>query len=179
VTHAAAPTGTVPRMQLSSTPVTPPVDDTALAQFSYVLRGPRQLPKLGVIEARAWPTAPVAVAGGFEDAVAAARMLASMPVRDGLHKLPIFQAHGVLQGADGQMSVVPLGGFHRGVDGPLFIDGHMFEAVGLTLQVVRSHRDLVAVVGSERVLDLRHTGAAFAVSKHVDRPVSRPGRPSD
>lgn len=168
-------------MQLSSLPVAegpPPVvpdvpaEGPVLAQFSYAIRGPRATPKIGLIDAVAWPRASYPVSGSFDDAVSAAKALAATPVRDGLHALPVHQAHGVLQAGDGAFSVVPLGGFHRERNGPLFVDGHFFEAATLTLQVTRSTADLVAVVGRDRVLDLRRTGAAFVVSSNIDRPTS-------
>lgn len=154
-----------------------PADSPVLANFNYVIRGPRQMPRMSLIEARAWPTAPTPVAGGFDDAVAAAKAIAGTPADDGIHGLPIQQAQGILQAADGAFSIVPLGGFHREKDGPLFVDGRFFEAATLTLQVTRVVTDLVAVVGAERVLDLRHTGAAFVVSKNIDKPTSTSPRP--
>ncbi len=172
-------------MQLAATlPATPPMPATdvpptgpVLAQFNYVIRGPQQLPRMGHIEAQAWPTAPVAVSGGFDDAVAAAKLLASKTVHDGIHGLPIQQAHGILQSSTGALSIVPLGGFHREKNGPLFVDGRFFEAATLTLQVTRSVKELVAVVGMERVLDLRHTGAALVVSKNIEKPMSTSPKP--
>ena len=171
---------TVSAMQLAvvrppSPPMPNPVQDTppigpVLASFNYVIRGPQQMPRMGFIEAQAWPTAPVSVPGGFDDAVAAARQLASKATYDGIHGLPIHQAHGVLQAADGSMSIVALGGFHREKNGPLFVDGRFFEAAALSLQVTRSVKELVAIVGAERVLDLRHTGSAFVVAANANPP---------
>jgi len=141
-----------------------------LAQFNYVIRGPQGMPRMGHIEATAWPSAPVAVRGGFDDAVAAARAVAAAPAKDGIHHVTIHQAQGVLQAADGSFSIVPLGGAHRGTTGPLFVDGKLFEAATLSLQVTRSVAELVAVVGAERVLDLRRTGAAFVVPANTNPP---------
>jgi hypothetical protein len=165
---ADTPTPPAPAAPTADAPPTGPV----LAQFNYVIRGPRQMPRMGLIDAQAWPGAAVPVAGGFDDAVRAARALAATPARDGIHALPLQQAHGVLQAADGQLSIVALGGFHRERTGPLFVDGKFFEATTLTLQVTRSVPELVAIVGAERVLDLRRTGSAFVVSTLIDRPTS-------
>jgi hypothetical protein len=145
-------------------------DGPVLAQFNYVIRGPQQMARMGLIEARAWPTAPVPVAGGFDDAVAAAKALAGRLQHDGIHRMPINPAQGILQAFDGQLSIVPLGGFHRGVDGPLFVDGRFFEKAALSLQVTRDTRELIAVVGAERVLDLRHTGGATVISGNHRTP---------
>lgn len=155
-------------MRLADIPASGPV----LAQFSYAMRGPRAMPKLGVIEVQSWPVAPTPASGGFEDAVRAARELAARSLRDGMHRLPIPQAHGVLQGGDGAFSIVPLGGVHRGRTGPVFIDGAFFERTAHSLQVVRAATELVAVVGAERVLDLRRTGAAFVQATNVNPPVT-------
>lgn len=154
-------------MRVEVTPPTGPL----LAQFSYVIRGPQQMPRMGLIDARAWPTGPVPVAGGYDAAVAAARLLAQRTAYDGIHGLPIQQAHGVLQAADGAMSIVPLGGFHREKNGPLFVDGRFFDAAALSLQVTRTVKELVAVVGAERVFDLRQTGAAFVQSTNTNPPL--------
>lgn len=152
-------------MQLS--PVAP-----VLAQFSYAIRGPKGVPRIGLIEARAWPqTGAQAVRGGFEDAVAAAKLRSAQEVLDGIHHVPVNQAQGVLQAADGTYSIVPLGGAHRDAEGPLFVDGRMFEAAALSLQVTRTVAELVAVVGKERVLDLRRTGSAFVVPTNQNPPV--------
>lgn len=156
-------------------PIPSPVQDTppttpVLAQFNYVIRGPQGMPRMGYIEAQAWPTAASTVAGGFDDAVAAAKLVAAKPVFDGIHGLPINQAQGVLQAADGSYSIVALGGFHREKMGPMFVDGRFFEAAALSLQVTRSVAELVAVVGAARVLDLRHTGAAFVASDNANPP---------
>lgn len=166
----------LPAIQPPSPPLPDPVEEAPptgpiLASFNYVIRGPRQMPRMGLIEAQAWPTEPVVVPGGFDDAVAAAKLLAAKTAYDGIHGLPIHQAHGVLQAADGVMSIVPLGGFHREKNGPLFIDGRFFEAAALSLQVTRSVKELVAIVGAGRVLDLRHTGAAFVQSTNANPPV--------
>lgn len=133
----------------------------ALAKFSYAIRIPNREPMLAVIEARAWPTALVPVSGGFDDAIAAAKQIASVPLKDGMHGMPVHQAQGILQSSDGVFSIVPLGGKLMGSDGPVFIDGAFFDASALSMQVVRTTSELVAVVGKERVLDLRQTGSAF------------------
>jgi hypothetical protein len=158
---------------------TAPVPDPAPtgpvhAEFNYVIRGPQQLPRMGHVDAQAWPGAAVPVRAGssFLDAVAAARAIAATATYDGIHGLPINQAQGVLQAADGAFSIVPLGGFHRETTGPLFVDGRFFEAAAISLQVARRSKELVAVVGSERVLDLRHTGAAFVESKNANPPTA-------
>jgi hypothetical protein len=170
VPHGARATGTISNMQLAATvPVAEPASPV-LAQFNYVIRGPQQMARMGLIEARAWPSPPVPVAGGFDEAVAAAKLLAGRLQHDGIHRMPINPAQGVLQAADGQLSIVPLGGFHRGTDGPLFIDGRFFEKTALSLQVTRDTRVLIAVVGAERVLDLRHTGAATVISGNHRTP---------
>lgn len=140
-----------------------PTGEPVLADFSYVIRGPHQMPHYGLIEARAWPKPATPVAGSFDDAVRAAKLLAKQAY-DGIHGLPINQAHGILQAADGSLSVVPLGGFHREKDGPLFVDGRFFEATALSLQVVRRTKELAAIVGLDRVFDLRPTGAAAWVT---------------
>ena len=161
-------------------PATPPLPDPAedtpptgpvLAEFNYVIRGPQKLPRMGHVEARAWPTAPVAGGSAFEDAVTAAKAIAAAPRSDGIHGLPIQQAQGVLEAANGTYLIVPLGGFHHEKHGPLFVDGRFFDAAALSLQVTRRSTELVAVVGAETVLDLRHTGAAFVVSKNANPPL--------
>ena len=144
-----------------------------LAQFSYAIRGPQGMPRLGVIDAKVWPRAAYEVRGSFDDAVAAARTYAAAAIHDGIHNATLHQAHGVLQARDGSFAIVPLGGPHRGQDGPLFVDGKMFEAAALSLQVTRSVPDLVAVVGAERVLDLRHTGSAFVQTTNVNPPTQQ------
>ncbi|MCW2926983.1 MAG: hypothetical protein JWM86_951 [Thermoleophilia bacterium] len=151
----------------STTSPTPPV---VLAQFNYVIRGPQGMPRMGHVDAQAWPTAATGVSGGFDDAVAAAKLVAGRPLQDGIHHVPVNQAQGVLQAADGTFSIVPLGGFHRETTGPLFVDGRFFGAAALSLQVTRSVPELVAVVGATRVLDLRHTGAAFITSGNANPP---------
>jgi len=153
-------------MQLADVPPTGPV----LAQFSYLIRGPQKLPRVGVIDAQAWPTAPVAAGTSFDDAVAAARQLSRQTRYDGIHGLPINQAHGVLEAANGAYSIVPLGGLHRERTGPLFVDGIFFERTALSLQVARVSSALVAIVGTERVLDLRHTGGAHVVAANSNPP---------
>jgi hypothetical protein len=146
---------------------------TVLAQFSYAIRGPKGMPRMAIIEAHAWPRASYPVRGSFEDAVAAAKLHAATEVRDGIHNVRINQAHGVLQAADGTFAIVPLGGPHRDQEGPLFVDGRMFEAAALSLQVTRSVAELVAVVGRDRVLDLRHTGSAFVAPANQNPPAPR------
>ncbi len=156
-------------------PMPNPVEDTppsgpVLAEFNYVIRGPQQLPRMGHIEAQAWPTAPVAAGSSFDDAVSAAKAIAAAKTYDGIHGLPIQQAQGILEAANGTYSIVPLGGFHRDRNGPVFVDGMMFDAAALSLQVTRRSRELVAVVGAVTVLDLRHTGAALVVSSNANPP---------
>jgi hypothetical protein len=153
-------------MQLADIPATGPV----LAQFSYVIRGPQSMPHFGVIDAQAWPTAPVAAGSSFDDAVAAAKLIAAKMRYDGIHGLPINQAQGIVEAANGTYSIVPLGGFHRERTGPLFVDGMFFERTALSLQVVRTSKELVAVVGTDRVLDLRRTGAAFVQTTNPNPP---------
>ncbi|MCW2926775.1 MAG: hypothetical protein JWM86_743, partial [Thermoleophilia bacterium] len=111
-------------------PATPPLPNPAqatpptgpvLAEFNYVIRGPQAMPRMGHVEARAWPTAPVAGGTSFEDALTAAKAIASTPRYDGIHGLPIQQAQGVLEAANGTYLIVPLGGFHREKNGPLFV----------------------------------------------------------
>ncbi|MCW2922611.1 MAG: hypothetical protein JWM98_15 [Thermoleophilia bacterium] len=149
-----------------------PAEPVVLAEFNYVIRGPHAVPRMGHIEAQAWPTAAVTLAGGasFDDAVRAAQAIAARPTEDGIHHVPVNQAQGVLQAADGALSIVALGGQHRGQAGPLFIDGRFFEAAALSLQVARRSTELVAVVGATRVLDLRRTGAAFVQSGNANPP---------
>jgi hypothetical protein len=153
-------------MQFADVPPTGPV----LAQFSYLIRGPHQGAHLGVIDAQAWPSAPVAAGRSFEDAVAAAKLLAKHGIDDGMHRLAINPAHAVLQAANGTYSIVPLGGFHREHMGPLFVDGDFFERTALNLQVARVSRELVAVVGADRVLDLRRTGGATVTPANANPP---------
>ena len=159
-------------MQLTSViPTQPPSPQgPVLADFNCVIRGARAMPRMGLIEARAWPTGPTPAGSSWDDAIRAAQLVASQPAEDGIHALPIHQAQGVLQAADGTYSITPLGGFHRAQDGPLFVDGRFFEATALSLQVTRRSAELVAVVGAERVLDLRHTGAATIVSTNANPP---------
>lgn len=153
--------------------VTPaPAGPPVLADFTYVIRGPHAVPRTGHIEAQALPSAPVAALGSFDDAVAAARLLASVPTGDGIHRRSIFPAQGVVQAADGAFSIVALGGAHRGGVGPLFIDGPMFDLTALSLQVARRSAELVAVVGATRVLDLRRTGAAFVAGTNANPPAA-------
>ena len=145
-------------------PHNPPVTGPSLATFSYVIRSPQDMAHYGVIEAHAWPTpTPLPVTGSYDDAVSAAKQLAQRSRYDGIHGLPINQAVGILQSATGVLSLVPLGGPHRERTGPLFVDGRFFDATALSLQVVRNTSDLIAVVGTDRVLDLRPTGAAAVV----------------
>lgn len=153
-------------MQLADVPPTGPV----LAQFSYLIRGPQKLPRIGVIDAQAWPTAPVAAGTSFDDAVTAAKLLSQQARYDGIHGLPINQAHAILEAANGAYSIVPLGGFHRERTGPLFVDGIFFERAALNLQVARVSRELVAIVGTDRVLDLRRTGAATVTPANANPP---------
>lgn len=148
----------------------PPATSPVLAQFNYAIRGPKGMPHMGLIEAVAWPTGAVAVPGGFDDAVAAATAIAAAPAKDGIHNVVIQQAQGVLQATDGSFSIVPLGGAHRDTVGPLFVDGKMFEAATLSLQITRSTAELVAVVGATRVLDLRHTGSAVVLPTNTNPP---------
>ncbi len=143
---------------------------TVLAQFSYAIRGPQGMPRMALIEAKAWPRVSYPVRGSFDDAVAAAKLHAASEVKDGIHNVPVNQAHGVLQAADGTFAIVPLGGDHREQEGPLFVDGRMFEAAALSLQVTRSVAQLVAVVGKDRVLDLRHNGSAFVAPANQNPP---------
>lgn len=138
-----------------------PAAGPVLATFSYVIRGPQKTAHFGVIDAQAWPSAPVAAGSSFDDAVAAAKLIAQQVKYDGIHGLPINQAQGIVEAANGTYSIVPLGGFHREKTGPLFVDGIFFERTALSLQVVRSTSELVAVVGTDRVMDLRQTGAAY------------------
>lgn len=155
-------------MQIART-TTP--DPAIIADFSYVIRGPHRVPHMGHIEARAWPTGPVATSGSFDDAVAAAKKLALAPADDGIHHVDVVQAHGILQANDGAFSIVPLGGFHREQDGPLFVDGDFFDRAALSLQVSRRTPELVAVVGGSQLLDLRHNGSAFVLSTNRNPPV--------
>lgn len=145
---------------------TPSPSTPILADFSYVIRGAHSMPHYGLIEARAFPHGPVPFSGSFDDAVAAAKLLAAGG-RDEIHRLPIQQAHGILQSATGQLSIVPLGGFHRGKDGPLFVDGRMFDAMALSLQMVRRTDELAAIVGADQVFDLRANGAALALPERL------------
>src|SRR4051812_6335705 len=113
-------------MQLAPVdPAVPAPTGPVLAEFNYVIRGPQQLPRMGHIEAQAWPrtSSPLPAGASFEDAIASAKAVASKSTFDGIHGLPIQQAQGVLQAADGAFSIVPLGGFHRETTGPLFVDG--------------------------------------------------------
>ena len=160
-----------PTPQQFSFPV-PGDGSTVVAQFNYVIRGNAAMPRMGHIEAHVWPRAAYEVRGSFDDAVRAAKQHAAHAVNDGIHNATIHQAHGVLQARDGSFAIVPLGGPHREQEGPLFVDGKMFEASALSLQVTRSVPDLVAVVGADRVLDLRHTGAAFATPSNTNPPTT-------
>lgn len=152
-------------------PAAPPfAPGEILADFNYMIRGPHQIPRLGHIEARAWPANGTQLPAGtsFADAVKAAQLVASKPIDDGIHRLTLHQAQGVLQAADGSVWITPLGGFHREKDGPLFVDGRMFETTALSLQVVRRARALLAVVGAQNVLDLRATGGSTVVVEPQD-----------
>jgi hypothetical protein len=145
-------------------PHNPPVTGPALATFSYVIRSPHNMAHYGVIEAHAWPNpTSLPASGSFDDAVAAAKQLARRSAYDGIHGLPINQCVGVLQSATGALSLAPLGGDHRERTGPLFVDGRFFDATTLSLQVVRATSDLIAVVGTDRVMDLRETGSAAVI----------------
>lgn len=145
-------------------PHNPPVTGPSLATFSYVIRSPHDMAHYAVIDAHAWPKATaLPVRGSVDDAIAAAQQLARAQAYDGIHGLPINQCVGVLQSDTGALSIVPLGGDHRERTGPLFVDGIFFDRTALSLQVVRTTSDLIAVVGTQRVLDLRATGSATVV----------------
>ncbi len=158
-----------------------------LGDFQYVIREPRGATRIGHIEARSWPTDPVTVDGGFDEAVAQARKAASELVMDGIHRQPIHVAHGVLQGRDGSFQVAPLGGFHREMDAPLFIDGPFWDRTGLGVVVSRRTPELAAVVGGTELIDLRSRAAGAVINPrpHPNHPgmpghpghPGRPGRP--
>lgn len=91
----------------------------------------------------------------FEDAVAAGHAAAQQPLSDGIHKSPVNQAQGVFQARDGAYWIAPLGGFHRGAEDAVFIDGPFWEQHGITVDVLPHTTDLKAVVGATQTIDLR------------------------
>lgn len=102
-------------------------------------------------------------ATGFEDAVRMARALVK-PYRDEIHILPINWAHAVMQGADGAWYAGALVGEHRGAVAPVFADGRFFDLFAESLEVTRTDARVAAIVGAERVLDVRATGRARVVT---------------
>lgn len=169
-------------MQLTATATTTaphadvPLADEVLATFSYVIRGPQRVPHVAVIEARGDSTRATRIGGSFDDAVAAARTLASTPFDDGVHRIDIQPAQAVVQASDGAFWITPIEGDHRGAVAPLFIDGAFFNRTALSLQVARSSQQVAAIVGAEAVLDLRTNGAAHRTPPAADLDTPRPPR---
>lgn len=131
-----------------------------LGSLEYVRRAPDKTTITASIGIEVFPDRARPVDGGFLDAVRAAQAAAKVPIADGIHALPLSQAHGVLQAADGAYWIAPLGGDHRGFKGPLFIDGEMGRRVALSVFGTRSDRALHAVIGEEQAIDLRATRSA-------------------
>lgn len=148
-----------------------PFSGTILGSLDFVRRAPGGRTITASIDAQVYPDRARRVEGDFVDAVLAARELARVPIADGIHALPLSQAHGVLQAADGAFWIAPLGGDHRGFRGPLFIDGEMGRRVALTVSGTRRDRALQAIVGEEQAIDLRITRAAGLQS--IDGLVAR------
>lgn len=137
-----------------------PWSGQVLGSLEFVRRAPDKSTITASIGIEVFPDRARPVAGGFVEAVRAAQGAAKVPIADGIHALPLSQAHGVLQAADGVFWIAPLGGDHRGFKGPLFIDGEMGRRVALTVFGSRSDRALQAVVGEEQAIDLRITRSA-------------------
>jgi hypothetical protein len=145
-------------MQIATTPVQSmsTTQQPVVATVSYVIRAPQGGERQATIEAMAQLDKAVTISGPFQDAFAAARKLASVPVSDGIHHHPVFQSHAVLQAADGAYLVAPLVGDHRSAIGPVFIDGDLYDRVGLAVWGRRAPDapHLRAIVGGNTWIDL-------------------------
>lgn len=132
-----------------------------LAHFRFEIRAAKGATRIAEIDGRQLGDIHT-VRGGFGDAVSAAHGLAA-EVRDGLHPRPTNQAHALRQAADGAWQIIPLGGFDRGANAPLFVDGDFFRRAGRRVDVTRIEPDIAAIVGLTSVLDLRAAGIASRV----------------
>lgn len=171
----AAPPQVVPAAGPVHGPGTPehPINDVhpigpALAHFHFEIRAAKGATRIAEIDGRQLGEIHT-VRGGFDDAVAAAHTLA-VEQRDGLHPRPTSQAHAIRQAGDGAWQLIPLGGFDRGANAPLFVDGDFFRRAGRRVDVTRIDPSIAAVVGVSSVLDLRATGTAFRVESRDSAP---------
>ena len=130
----------------------------ALAHFHFEIRAAQGATRIAEVDGRQLGDIHM-VHGTFEDAVAAAHTWAEARP-DGLHPRPTNQAHALRQASDGVWQLIPLGGFDRGANAPVFIDGDFFRRAGRRVDVTRIDPTIAAVVGLTSVLDVRATGTA-------------------
>lgn len=127
-----------------------------VASFVYASRTQDGGEKMFSVEATVFGAAGFRQIGSsFTDAVNAAQSVARTPIHDPIHKTDMNQAQGVFQAKDGAYWIAPLGGFHRGAEDALFIDGPFWDQHGISVQVLPHTPDLKAVVGVHTTIDLR------------------------